>query len=50
MRRIDVRAQRLGEGVMTKNRVLLAVFFGQFHGPSGAVRPKVLDLHLEGPH
>jgi hypothetical protein len=34
---------------MTRHRVVLATFFVQFHCPSGAVRLKVLDLHLEGP-
>jgi hypothetical protein len=49
-RRIEVRAQHLGDGVMTRDRALLAAFFAQFHRPSGAARPEALDLHPEGPH
>jgi hypothetical protein len=45
--RIDVRAQHVG--AMPRHRALLAGFFVQFHRPSGAARPEVLDLHLEGP-
>jgi hypothetical protein len=46
--RIDVGAQRLGERVMARHAVLLTSFLMQADRPSGAARPEILDLHLQG--
>jgi hypothetical protein len=48
MLEIDVGAQCLSERVMARYAVLLAAFLMQSDRPSGAARPQVLNLHLEG--
>src|SRR4051812_42251793 len=45
---VDVGAQRFGKGMMARHRMLLAAFFVQPDCPSGAARPEILDLHLQG--
>ena len=44
---IDVGAQRLGEHVMARHRVLLAAFLVQLYLPTGSLRAEILDLHME---
>jgi hypothetical protein len=46
--RVDIGAQRLGQCVMARHAVLLAAFLMQPNRPSGAARPEVFDLHLQG--
>jgi hypothetical protein len=43
----DIGAQRLGERVMARHRMLLAAFFMQPHRPARPARLEILDLHLE---
>jgi hypothetical protein len=45
---IDIGAQRLGERVVARHRVLLAAFLVQPDGPTGAAWPQILDLHRQG--
>jgi hypothetical protein len=45
---VDMGAQRLGERVVARHRMLLSAFLVEQHGPSCAPRPQILDLHLQG--
>ena len=44
---VDVGVQRLGERVMARHGVMLAAFLVQPEPPAGALRPEILDLHLQ---